>query len=145
MTFGCCFVDFSILAANSLGFVVSAPMALHVCANSANGLLLLSSCRRRRERSKEKRIIISLSHSVDIVPSDKSQTIRALSPYSYLHCLWPKCVARSLILISGQHSRDHGTLFESLFACSHFPFPFPHLPFAICHLLLAIINKGCWP
>jgi len=35
-----------------LGFVVSAPMALHVWANSANGLLLLSSCWVKRKKTK---------------------------------------------------------------------------------------------
>lgn len=41
-------------AASSLGFVVSAPMALHVCAKSANGLLLLSSCKHKTERRRTK-------------------------------------------------------------------------------------------
>lgn len=52
-------VDFSIFAASSFGLVVSAPIALHVCASKASGLLLASSCMQsRKEKEKNHKYVL---------------------------------------------------------------------------------------
>lgn len=53
------FVLFSMLA-SSFGLGESDPMALHVCANSASGLVLESNCK-QKEKEKGKVLIIKLT------------------------------------------------------------------------------------